>query len=293
MCGSGTMKIRRVAFYGKGGIGKSTIASNVSALLAMQGKKVLHIGCDPKADSTRLLCKERIKTVLEVLEEKDYPERDDLVYRSESGVWCVESGGPEAGNGCAGMGIITAMKELERLGVLEEDWDVIIYDVLGDVVCGGFSVPMRQGYVDRVYIVSSADFMSLYAANNILKGVVSYSDERNLLGGLVFNHIREQEEECIAEEFTNRVKGRMAAIIRESKELKLADFRKEIYTQNMSASDSENWKAFCRLSENICRTDERSVSISQNKAEEALPIPLNVDEIEKFGMELSRKLEKL
>ena len=287
------MKTRRVAFYGKGGIGKSTIASNVSALLAMQGKKVLHIGCDPKADSTRLLCKERIKTVLEVLEEKDYPERDDLVYRSESGVWCVESGGPEAGNGCAGMGIITAMKELERLGVLEEDWDVIIYDVLGDVVCGGFSVPMRQGYVDKVYIVSSADFMSLYAANNILKGVVSYSDERNLLGGLVFNHIREQEEECIAEEFTNRVKGRMAAIIRESKELKLADFRKEIYTQNMSAPDSENWKAFCRLSEDICRTDERSVSISQNKAEEALPIPLNVDEIEKFGMELSRKLDKL
>ena len=287
------MKTRRVAFYGKGGIGKSTIASNVSALLAMQGKKVLHIGCDPKADSTRLLCKERIKTVLEVLEEKDYPERDDLVYRSESGVWCVESGGPEAGNGCAGMGIITAMKELERLGVFEEDWDVVIYDVLGDVVCGGFSVPMRQGYVDRVYIVSSADFMSLYAANNILKGVVNYSDERNLLGGFVFNHIREQEEECIAEEFTNRVKGRIAAIIRESKELKLADFRKEIYTQNMSASDSENWKAFCRLSEDICRTDERSVSISQNKAEEALPIPLNVDEIEKFGMELSRKLDKL
>lgn len=287
------MKTRRVAFYGKGGIGKSTIASNVSALLAMQGKKVLHIGCDPKADSTRLLCKERIKTVLEVLEEKDYPEREDLVYRSESGVWCVESGGPEAGNGCAGMGIITAMKELERIGVLEEDWDVIIYDVLGDVVCGGFSVPMRQGYVDRVYIVSSADFMSLYAANNILKGVVSYSDERNLLGGFVFNHIREQEEECIAEEFTNRVKGRMAAIIRESKELKLADFRKEIYTQNMSASDSENWKAFCRLSEDICRTDERSVRRSQNKAEEALPIPLNVDEIEKFGMELSRKLDKL
>ena len=239
------------------------------------------------------MCKERIKTVLEVLEEKDYPEREDLVHRSESGVWCVESGGPEAGNGCAGMGIITAMKELERLGVFEEDWDVVIYDVLGDVVCGGFSVPMRQRYVDRVYIVSSADFMSLYAANNILKGVVNYSDERNLLGGFVFNHIREQEEECIAEEFTNRVKGRMAAIVRESKELKLADFRKEIYTQNMSAPDSENWKAFCRLSEDICRTDERSVSRSQNKAEEVLPIPLNVDEIEKFGMELSRKLDKL
>lgn len=287
------MSTCRIAFYGKGGIGKSTIATNVSALLAMQGKKVLHIGCDPKADSTRLLCKKRIKTVLEVLEEKDNPERKDLVHRSESGVWCVESGGPEAGNGGAGMGIITAMKELERLGVFEEDWDVVIYDVLGDVVCGGFSVPMRQRYVDRVYIVSSADFMSLYAANNILKGVVNYSDERNLLGGFVFNHIREQEEECIAEEFTNRVKGRMVAIVRESKELKLADFRKEIYTQNMSAPDSENWKAFCRLSEDICRTAERSVSRLQNKAEEVLPIPLNVDEIEKFGMELSRKLDKL
>ena len=287
------MKIRRVAFYGKVGLENQQLLLMYLHYWLCRGKKVLHIGCDPKADSTRLLCKERIKTVLEVLEEKDYPERDDLVYRSESGVWCVESGGPEAGNGCAGMGIITAMKELERLGVFEEDWDVVIYDVLGDVVCGGFSVPMRQRYVDRVYIVSSADFMSLYAANNILKGVVNYSDERNLLGGFVFNHIREQEEECIAEEFTNRVKGRMAAIVRESKELKLADFRKEIYTQNMSASDSENWKAFCRLSEDICRTDERSVSISQNKAEEALPIPLNVDEIEKFGMELSRKLDKL
>ena len=171
--------------------------------------------------------------------------------------------------------------------------DVVLYDVLGDVVCGGFAAPIREGYAEKVLIVTSGEKMALYAANNILKGVVSYSDERNLLGGFVFNHIREQEEECIAEEFTNRVKGRMAAIIRESKELKLADFRKEIYTQNMSASDSENWKAFCRLSEDICRTDERSVSRSQNKAEEALPTPLNVDEIEKFGMELSRKLDKL
>ena len=189
------MKTRRVAFYGKGGIGKSTIASNVSALLAMQGKKVLHIGCDPKADSTRLLCKERIKTVLEVLEEKDYPEREDLVYRSESGVWCVESGGPEAGNGCAGMGIITAMKELERLGVFEEDWDVIIYDVLGDVVCGGFSVPMRQGYVDRVYIVSSADFMSLYAANNISSAVRNFEDRSYArVFGIVLNHRNVENE---------------------------------------------------------------------------------------------------
>ena len=185
------MKTCRIAFYGKGGIGKSTIASNISALLAMQGKKVLHIGCDPKADSTRLLCKKRIRTVLEVLEEKENPEREELIHRTESGVWCVESGGPEAGSGCAGLGIVTAMRELERLGILEEEWDAVVYDVLGDVVCGGFSVPMREGYVDKVYIVSSSDFMSLYAANNILKGVARYSDERNLFGGFVFNHIRD------------------------------------------------------------------------------------------------------
>ena len=117
------------------------------------------------------------------LKKKNYPERDDLVYRSESGVWCVESGGPEAGNGCAGMGIITAMKELERLGVLEEDWDVIIYDVLGG--CGmwrDFPLPMRQGYVDKVYIVSSADFIVFIMLQIIiLKGkvVVTILDERN------------------------------------------------------------------------------------------------------------------
>ena len=277
------MNTIRVAFYGKGGIGKSTIASNVSALLAMQGKKVLHIGCDPKADATRLLCRKRIKTVLEVLEEKDNPKRNDLIHRSESGVWCVESGGPEAGNGCAGMGIITAMGELERLGVLEEDWDVIIYDVLGDVVCGGFSVPMRQGYVDKVYIVSSADFMSLYAANNILKGVVRYSDEKSLFGGFVFNHIQNQEEHQITGEFSRRVNGKEAAVIHESRELKLADFRKEIYIQKSISADSENQKAFCRLAEDICRT------VSEKESKTILPIPMSREELEEFGVELGRK----
>lgn len=274
------MNTCRVAFYGKGGIGKSTIASNVSALLAMQGKKVLHIGCDPKADSTRLLCRERIKTVLEVLEEKEHPEREDLVYRSESGVWCVESGGPEAGNGCAGLGIITAMGELERLGVLDEAWDVIIYDVLGDVVCGGFSVPMRHGYVDKVYVVSSADFMSLYAANNILKGVVRYSDGIGLFGGFVFNHIQSQEEYDIAEEFTRRVDGKIAAVIRESRNLKLADFRKELYIQKMTDLDSENQEAFYRLAKDICKAE---------KINKILPIPFSRDEMENFGTELGRK----
>lgn len=280
------MSTVKVAFYGKGGIGKSTIASNVSALLALQGKKVLHIGCDPKADSTRLLCRKRLKTVLEVLEEKEDPAREDLVHKSESGVWCVESGGPEAGNGCAGMGIITAMGELERLKVLEEDWDVIVYDVLGDVVCGGFSVPMRRGYVDRVYIVSSANFMSLYAANNILKGVVRYSQEKNLFGGFVFNHIHGVEECRIAEEFCARVKGKEAAVLHESRELKRADFKKELFTREMKASDSENQRAFCRLAADVCQ-------MTDLEERDTLPIPLTREELEKFGEELGRELENL
>ena len=271
------MKTCRVAFYGKGGIGKSTIASNISALLAMQGKKVLHIGCDPKSDSTRLLCKGRIRTVLEVLEEKEDPEREELVHCTESGVWCVESGGPESGNGCAGLGIITAMRELERLEVLRENWDVIVYDVLGDVVCGGFSVPMREGYVDKVYIVSSADFMSLYAANNILKGVVRYSDEKNLFGGFVFNHIQGREECRIAQEFSRRVTGENVAMIRESRELKRADFRKEIYTQKCVSSSDGNCQEFIRLAEDICEME--------SQRQEKCPEPMNREQMEIFGME--------
>ena len=272
------MKTCRIAFYGKGGIGKSTIASNISALLAMQGKKVLHIGCDPKADSTRLLCRGRIRTVLDVLEEKEEPEREELVHRTEYGVWCVESGGPEAGNGCAGLGIITAMREMERLEVLEEDWDVIVYDVLGDVVCGGFSVPMREGYVDKVYIVSSTDFMSLYAANNILKGVVRYSDEKSMFGGFVFNHMHGEEECQIARKFAQKVGGKNVAMIRESRELKRADFRKEMYAKKFFFSANENQQEFVRLAEDICKMQVQGL--------EKCPVPMSREQMEAFGTEI-------
>ena len=150
-----------LAFYGKGGIGKSTIASNISAALALSGKRVLHIGCDPKADSTRPLTQKKIPTVLNQLNTlAEDVRREDLVFPGKCGVSCIEAGGPQAGLGCAGMGI-TAMEEtLRRLGILEEEWDTVVYDVLGDVVCGGFSVPMRKGFADRVYVVTSADYMS-------------------------------------------------------------------------------------------------------------------------------------
>ena len=151
--------MERIAFYGKGGIGKSTIAANVSALLAKKGMKVLHIGCDPKADSARILQSGRIPSVLELLEEKESLSRAEIIHTGKNGVQCVECGGPEAGCGCAGLGITTAMEEMEKLGVFQENWDVIVYDVLGDVVCGGFSVPMRKHYADKVFVVTSADYM--------------------------------------------------------------------------------------------------------------------------------------
>lgn len=217
----------KLAFYGKGGIGKSTIAANVSAAYAMAGKKVLHIGCDPKADSTRSLMQKRIPTVLEKIEEKGSGlQRDDIIYKGRYGVSCVEAGGPQAGVGCAGLGISAAMKELERLGILAENWDLVLYDVLGDVVCGGFSVPMRQHYVDQVMIVTSADYMSLYAANNILKGALHYSSkERCLVSGIILNHVRSEQERQIGQLFAAQTGTKLLAVLKESKEMRIADYQ--------------------------------------------------------------------
>ena len=134
----------KIAIYGKGGIGKSTISSNLSAIISKSGKKVLHVGCDPKGDSTRNLMGKKIPTVISILKEKNNLNREDIIYEGFNGIECVETGGPEAGIGCAGRGIITTMEELEDLEVFDEERDVIVYDVLGDVVCGGFAVPMRE-----------------------------------------------------------------------------------------------------------------------------------------------------
>lgn len=181
--------MKKIAFYGKGGIGKSTVSANVAAAMAERGLKVLLIGCDPKADSARTLMGRKIPSVLKMLQEKKEPGPAELLFTGYAGVVCVESGGPKAGVGCAGRGIITALEELEYQGVFEQTWDAVIYDVLGDVVCGGFSAPMRDGYVDEVYIVTSSEFMSLYAANNILHSVEHFREGSGLsFGGLIHNH---------------------------------------------------------------------------------------------------------
>lgn len=178
----------KIAVYGKGGIGKSTMSANITAALSDDGLKVLQIGCDPKHDSTRMLLNGGLPTtILEYL--KETPEHDrrlsDVVCVGYKGCLCAESGGPEPGVGCAGRGIISAFNLLTDLGIDSVEKDVTLYDVLGDVVCGGFAVPIRNEYAERIFIVSSGEFMSIYAANNILKGVGNYNPDR--IGGIIFN----------------------------------------------------------------------------------------------------------
>ncbi len=172
--------MRQIAIYGKGGIGKSTVASNLSMAFREQGLEVMQVGCDPKRDSTRCLTGGRmIPTVLETLREHLRAGRDqtavtlsDIVFVGDRGVRCVESGGPEPGIGCAGRGVLTALQILRDLKAFDTfGVDVVVYDILGDVVCGGFAQPIREGYAEEIYLLCSGSFMSLYAANNIAKGI--------------------------------------------------------------------------------------------------------------------------
>ncbi len=182
--------MKKIAVYGKGGIGKSTTVSNVSAAMASMGLIVMQIGCDPKADSTRSLTGGAlIHTVLDTLREKGDAELSDLVVKSACGVLCVEAGGPVPGTGCAGRGIITAFEKLAELDAYEIcQPDVVLYDVLGDVVCGGFALPIRGGYAEEVCIVTSGEMMSLYAAANIARAVTSFGKRGYAsLRGLILN----------------------------------------------------------------------------------------------------------
>lgn len=182
--------MKKIAIYGKGGIGKSTTVSNLSAALARSGKKVMQIGCDPKADSTRNLTGGKaISTVLDLLRDKEDLTLEEIVYQGDLGVLCVESGGPVPGVGCAGRGIITAFEKLEELQAFEiYQPDVVIYDVLGDVVCGGFAMPIRGGYAEEVYIISSGEMMSLYAATNIAHAVKMFGKRKYAsLKGVILN----------------------------------------------------------------------------------------------------------
>jgi nitrogenase iron protein NifH len=264
--------MRKIAIYGKGGIGKSTTTQNTVAGLAEMGKKVLVVGCDPKADSTRLLLHGLAqKTVLDTLrEEGEDVELEDIIREGYGTTRCVESGGPEPGVGCAGRGIITSINLLEQLGAYDDEWDLdyAFYDVLGDVVCGGFAMPIRDGKAQEIYIVVSGEMMAMYAANNICKGIVKYADAGGVrLGGLICNSRKVDNEAAMITELAKRLGTQMIHFVPRDNMVQ----RAEINRQTVIDFDPEHVQAheYRALAKKI---DDNDMFV--------VPTPLEIEELE-------------
>lgn len=243
----------KIAIYGKGGIGKSTITSNLAAAFASLGKRVIQIGCDPKADSTiNLLGGEPLRPVMNYMREMDQdPERlEDISKVGFGGVLCIETGGPTPGLGCAGRGIIATFHLLEDLRLFET-WkpDVVLYDVLGDVVCGGFAAPIREGYAEKVLIVTSGEKMALYAANNINNAVRNFEDRSYAkVFGIVLNHRNVEHETEKVRAFADQAGLDIVGEIPRSDDIiRFEDQGKTVIEGNPSLPISQRFFALARL----------------------------------------------
>jgi nitrogenase iron protein NifH len=271
------MAMRKVAIYGKGGIGKSTTTQNTVAGLAEMGRKVMVVGCDPKADSTRLLLGGLAqKSVLDTLrEEGEDVDLEDIRRTGFAGVVCVESGGPEPGVGCAGRGIITSINLLEQLGAYadSEQLDYAFYDVLGDVVCGGFAMPIREGKAKEIYIVVSGEMMAMYAANNICKGIVKFAEAGGVrLGGLICNSRKVDNELEMIEALAAKLGTQMIHFIPRDNMVQRAEInRKTVIEYDPTLPQADEYRTLARKIE----ANEMHV----------IPKPLSTDELEKLLIE--------
>jgi nitrogenase iron protein NifH len=269
--------MRKVAIYGKGGIGKSTTTQNTVAGLVEMGRKVMVVGCDPKADSTRLLLGGLAqRSVLDTLrEEGEDVELADIRSPGFCNSLCVESGGPEPGVGCAGRGIITSINMLEQLGAYDqtEKLDYVFYDVLGDVVCGGFAMPIREGKAEEIYIVCSGEMMAMYAANNISKGILKFAKTGAVrLGGLICNSRNVDNEREMIEAFAKRLGTQMIHFVPRNNDVQRAEInRKTVIEWNPQAAQADEYRQLARAIEN-------------NKSF-VIPSPLSIQELESLLME--------
>jgi nitrogenase iron protein NifH len=276
-------KIKQIAIYGKGGIGKSTTTINLTAALSKKGFKVMQFGCDPKADSPNTLRDgSYIPTVLDTLREKGSVKAHDVIFEGFNGIYCVEAGGPAPGVGCAGRGIITAVELFKQQKIFEElDLDYVIYDVLGDVVCGGFAMPIREGIAQHVFTVSSGDFMSIYASNNLFKGIKKYSNNGGaLLGGVIANSINQGYSREIVDDFAARTQTQIIQYVPRSITVTQSELKGK--TTIEAAPDSEQAKVYNELAERIAAHEVSKV-----------PSPLELDELRAWAASWSDKLLQL
>jgi nitrogenase iron protein NifH len=264
--------MRQIALYGKGGIGKSTTSANLSAAFSEMDLDVMQIGCDPKHDSTRMLMHGRwIPTVLEQMYEHKELKTEDIVYHGFGNIRCVEAGGPEPGIGCAGRGIIATFQLLEKMDALFGD--VIVYDVLGDVVCGGFAMPMRDGYAQEVYLVTSGELMSLYAANNICKAIARIAERSSAkcrLGGVICNAKDMENERELVEEFAKRIGSKLVCYIPRSNSVRAAEVNCMTVIEHDPISDQAEVYRNC-------------AKIILNNSDLRIPKPLALEELEELA----------
>ncbi len=269
--------LRQIAFYGKGGIGKSTTSQNTLAALAEMGQKILIVGCDPKADSTRLILHAKAQdTVLSLAAESgsvEDLELEDVLKVGYRDIRCVESGGPEPGVGCAGRGVITSINFLEENGAYE-GVDYVSYDVLGDVVCGGFAMPIRENKAQEIYIVMSGEMMAMYAANNISKGILKYANSGGVrLGGLVCNERQTDKEYELADALAKKLGTTLIHFVPRDNVVQHAELRRmTVLEYDPESKQAEEYRTLAR-------------KIHVNAGKGTIPTPITMDELEDLLME--------